>query len=474
MTTLFGKLSTVLAFGTFALFPSHSLACGGCFQPPSEQSAVTGHRMAFAVSEDRTVLWDQFEYEGDPAEFAWVLPVAPGAYVELADQAWFDALEGMTATQVLAPSYQCGSSGGGGCARNRPSFSSDLSAGGVVDSPSVTVLRRENVGPYETVVLRSDNANALHEWLDDNDYYVPHDIEPVIENYVLEGADFLALKLAPGVGVSRMAPVRVVTPGGDPLLPLRMVAAGVFDDVDIVLYVIAQGRHTIPDLEQKEVDPNDLVWDFRSQVSNYAEVRANLLADEDGRNVLTTYARQGPLTSSAQLAISTSSNTVFDTFANSYYQLAGESCQLGSSNFDQRVVDPCYGNPDADLLVACEDAAAEEHASSAFVCDELTDLAAALVGMVPSETWVTRLEMTLPRYALDMDCDVLAVDDDPIDSFLVATEHEGTPPCPPPQFAASLATYEPKAMPVLALFGVALVGICWRRRPSRTDRPRHA
>src|SRR5262245_47304937 len=78
-------------------------ACGGCFQPPTVDSVVSGHRMAFAVSGNRTVLWDQIQYTGNPGEFGWVLPVAPGATIELSNDAWFEALETATTTKVSAP-----------------------------------------------------------------------------------------------------------------------------------------------------------------------------------------------------------------------------------------------------------------------------------------------------------------------------------------------------------------------------------
>src|SRR5258708_39391859 len=74
-------------------------ACGGCFHerpPPSvviDPSIVTDHRMAFSMSPVQTVLWDQVRYAGSPKDFAWVLPVKPGARVELSHDAWIAALD---------------------------------------------------------------------------------------------------------------------------------------------------------------------------------------------------------------------------------------------------------------------------------------------------------------------------------------------------------------------------------------------
>jgi hypothetical protein len=77
----------------------------------------------------------------------------------------------------------------------------------------VTVLHRETVGPDEALTLRSTSGDALTGWLLQNGYLIPPDIAPVIQAYVAEGADFIALRLRPQTGVTQMKPVRVVTPG---------------------------------------------------------------------------------------------------------------------------------------------------------------------------------------------------------------------------------------------------------------------
>ena len=82
-------------------------ACGGCFIPPvlgnDTGTIVTAHRMALSVSTEQTILWDQIQYVGSPAEFAWVLPVKPGARIEVGSQAWFDVLDAATDTSVTPP-----------------------------------------------------------------------------------------------------------------------------------------------------------------------------------------------------------------------------------------------------------------------------------------------------------------------------------------------------------------------------------
>jgi hypothetical protein len=77
-------------------------ACGGCFAPAEPPTVVSGHRMVMSVSPSQSVLWDQIQYAGDPAEFAWVLPVKPGARVEASTAAFFEVLEAQTAVAAAA------------------------------------------------------------------------------------------------------------------------------------------------------------------------------------------------------------------------------------------------------------------------------------------------------------------------------------------------------------------------------------
>ena len=109
----------VFATGIALAFDARvATACGGCFHPePStvnsgtdRTSVVTDHRMVLSISTKQTVLWDQVRYAGNPEEFAWVLPVRPGARIELARAEFIDALELATRASVQGPTRTCPSS----------------------------------------------------------------------------------------------------------------------------------------------------------------------------------------------------------------------------------------------------------------------------------------------------------------------------------------------------------------------------
>jgi hypothetical protein len=372
-------------------------ACGGCFVPPTETvSVVTDHRMAFQISTQQTVLWDQIRYSGDPKEFAWVLPVRPGTVIEASTDAWFATLDALTAPQITAPAGR--GSSGAGCGSNKASFAA--SDGGSDDG--VTVISQSVVGPYETATLRSSDPNALDTWLTQNGYAIPPSIRPTIAAYVSEKFDFIALKLRPGQGVRAMRPVRVVFQGSDNSLPLRMVAAGVGAQVGITLYVIGEGRYHPQNFPDATWNEGALVWDSAQGRSNYSELTLAAMAQQNGRAWLTEYAQHINLQS-------------LDSFYVSG-RFGAPSGYTGLCKNELGIMDPDGGLLPQDGSASDASDASDtdgSDASDAAAADSGTDndagptpqnacddLIVASRYLHASDTWITRLRGNLPAAAL--------------------------------------------------------------------------
>lgn len=315
--------STLLGVSVFTHAPP-ARACGGCFHAETDTSTsfVTDHRMAIAISTRQTVLWDQVKYTGSPSEFAWVLPVTRGTKVELARDEWLEALDLSTKPSVKGPDISCTSasssssssssgraspstsSGGGGCAplgaassaagATPDSLSTDASApkadAGYASTNSVEVIGQEVVGPYSSVVVHSSEGAAMYDWLRDNGFAVPANVEPILAKYTKEGFDFLALRLRPGAGVAAMQPVRVVMPGAIARLPLRMVAAGMGTTVGLTLFVVTEGRMRPANFPNAVIDPAALRWDPVARSSNYRRLVDDAIGAGGGRTWITEYA----------------------------------------------------------------------------------------------------------------------------------------------------------------------------------------
>ncbi|MDB4944226.1 MAG: hypothetical protein JWP97_3760 [Labilithrix sp.] len=277
-----------LALTCMLLDASPAAACGGCFTAAPERTVVTDHRMALAVSTRQTVLWDQIRYSGDPSEFAWVLPVHAGATIELSNDEFFSALDASSQPVVYPPPTYGGGMGCGlaGCSMS----SSDSAMGGAPGSGQVQILAQSVVGPYETVTLRATDPSALRTWLKSHAFQIPDAIAPTIDAYVAESFDFLALRLRPDCGERAMRPVRIVTPGADPTLPLRMVAAGIGAKVGLTLYVISEGPYEPRNFPHAVVDHASVQWDRVQNRSNYEALTEQLMAERSGRTWVVEYA----------------------------------------------------------------------------------------------------------------------------------------------------------------------------------------
>ena len=138
----------------------------------------------------------------------------------------------------------------------------------------MTVIKQENVGPYATVQLQSTDPAALNNWLAQNGFNVPSDVTPIIDQYVTEGFNFLAMKLLPNQGVQAMRPVRVTSTGASLSLPLRMAAIGTGATVGITIWVVSEGRYEPQNFPFFKIDDSALVWDWKTNSSNYTTLRA--------------------------------------------------------------------------------------------------------------------------------------------------------------------------------------------------------
>ncbi len=440
---------------TAAVLPARpARACGGCFHPPPPPmqvaTVITGHRMAFSISPQQSVLWDQIEYSGSPQDFAWVLPVHAGAQLQLSHDEFFAALDAMTTPVITGPTPNCGngSSGGFACGSSASNgsgagFAASASGGAGNGGSGVQVLSQSVVGPYDTVTLRSTNPNALYDWLVANKYDVPASTRPIIDAYVAEKFDFIALRLAPGEGVQAMQPVRVVTPGAGLSLPLRMVAAGAGANVGITLYVISDGRYQMQNFPNGTVDASKLVWEHTQNESNYTALAAQVMQGSGGRTWLTEFAQNTSLYGSASQYASGGGYSCGGFGAGgaaggaggvNYY---GGAQSLAAMYFAQCLCEGSTVCPQGFFVDAAGEAAADDAgdgatgdgaaeaeapgdsgtdaqgdagsitapdaACGASACDGFDDLDVAATGLDPNSTWVTRMRAVLPSSALSTD-----------------------------------------------------------------------
>jgi hypothetical protein len=401
-------------------------ACGAGMAPTvfDNPSFVAGHRMIVSISQEKTILWDSIEYTGNPSSFAWVMPVAAGATIELSNEGFFEALDAVTATRVLSPKVLCQDTGGeetegqGACGGDsqQSAQGSSSSGGGTTleqgDPGDVKVISQGSLGPYETATITADDPTALHTWLTQNNYYISPEADPIFAYYVQQKMNFIALRFKPDPNMPQMiymTPVRITMQGASPTLPLRSVAIGTGARVPINLYVISEGRYRAKAFPEATVEPSQITWDFVRKDSNYADLRDKALSND---SFLTAFAMQYALTDPVakpggtaayyDTPLGTKDNLVDTYFAQAAARdmkpLPAGDCKdvydlLSLAGPGAVVSDKCTG----------KDCPAGTIPAVALKCGDWDDLATALVGMHPSDVWVTRLQANLSHGALNTD-----------------------------------------------------------------------
>ena len=269
---------------TFALVPRDAYACGGCFTPPAEsESVITDEKMILSVSMTQTTLYDQINYSGSPASFAWVLPIKGTVTVGLSADILFQVVNQLTTTQVEQPPTHCPPPPNCYSTLNAPEGAGFAAADAAAANDGVVVTSQAQVGPYESVQLHSTDGSALTNWLTSHGYNIPAPTQVIIDAYVTQGFDFLALKLVPGQGVQSMQPVRVTSQGAAPTLPLHMVAVGTGPTTGITIWVVADGRWAPSNFPTFMIADSEIAWDWSTSSSNSATLRLAKEAALGGR-----------------------------------------------------------------------------------------------------------------------------------------------------------------------------------------------
>lgn len=192
---------------------SPAFACGCGAMIPGGETRVSVDR------ETSVVGWDgrteqivmRLTVRGNAPEAAWIMPVPHRASVELGDPGLFSELSALTSPELVTRHYFwprahdwpfAGSSGVGDGAR--------APAAG---APSVEVVGRERLGPFDVARLAANDPEALRKWLEENGFDLPDRLATALKPYVDQGWEYVAIRLAPREGHN---------PLGGTLDPLRL------------------------------------------------------------------------------------------------------------------------------------------------------------------------------------------------------------------------------------------------------------
>ncbi|MCC6620981.1 MAG: DUF2330 domain-containing protein [Deltaproteobacteria bacterium] len=285
--------AAALGLSTFALPTPEAQACGGffCSQVPVDQA---GEQIIFGMQGDTITAQILISYTGEAEDFAWLLPVASTPEVTLGTMAAFQQLGWRTRptfnVQWTGEWGQCGGwwmfaeteAAAGGGPRSDP------------DDDGVQVVSQKDVGPFETTVLAATDTDALVKWLDDNDYDQPPAAVPLLDHYVRQGMQFVALRLLKDEPTGAIQPITLTFREADPCVPLVLTQIAAVPDMPVQLYLF--GDHRVVPTNWFHVVVNQRKIDWVQYGSNYADLVTQAVDEAAGHGFVTEYAGPASIT----------------------------------------------------------------------------------------------------------------------------------------------------------------------------------
>ena len=283
-----GGLAALLAALAMTFVAAPAWACGGffCFTQPIDQSA---ERILYIQEDGKMTAHIQISYTGEDDKFSWILPLPSIPELGVGSDEIFRVLE-----QETAPRFQlewkntATCNGYSGCQQLDTATGGGGGGGGGGEN-SVEVLKQGNVGPYDFVVLKSNSATELIDWLNKNKYVQPAESKPLIDAYVKKEHVFLALKLAKDSAAGDITPVVVTLDESSPCLPIRLTSIAAQPDMPIVAWSLGKAR-AIPK-NFLHVVLNEATLDWMRPGANYKTVVSKAVDQASGHAFTTEFAK---------------------------------------------------------------------------------------------------------------------------------------------------------------------------------------
>lgn len=225
-------VTVLLAGGATA--PSAQAFCG--FYVAQGDAKIFNHASKVVLARDgnRTVITMVSDFQGDPKEFAVVVPVPvvpEKGQVHIGDPAWVDHLESYSVPRLVeyTDPNPCPNRDmvalKAGYIHSRGGAAGELSALRLGLS-SVKVEAQYKVDEYEIVILSATEGRALDTWLKGNGYRIPDGATAVLDSYIKQGTFFFVAKVdvqeQKRLGYSFLRPIQVAFESPKFMLPIRL------------------------------------------------------------------------------------------------------------------------------------------------------------------------------------------------------------------------------------------------------------
>jgi hypothetical protein len=258
-------------------------------------------QVALVRDGDHTVLTMANDFQGDPKEFAIVIPVPTfiqREQIEVVDKGLLDHLDAYTAPRLVE--YFDGD----------PCRAYDLmSRAGGVPKPApgglrmkgkdlgVTVEAQYTVGEYDILILSARESDGLETWLVQNGYKIPQGASAVLGSYIRQNMRFFVarvnLKEQAKLGFTFLRPLQVSYTTPKFMLPIRLGTVNAKGPQDLFIFALSRkGRVETTNYRTVKLPTGmDLPLFVKAEFKDfYKAMFAEQVKKEDMRAVFLEYA----------------------------------------------------------------------------------------------------------------------------------------------------------------------------------------
>jgi len=235
------------------LYPSTSRAfCGFYVASGNAKLFNKSSQVVLVRDHDRTVITMASDYQGDPKEFAVVVPVPTvikKEQVHIGDSTVVAHLDQYSAPRLVEYSdpNPCQVVHMKAMATTRNLAALEEISVGVAGGRAygVRIEARYTVGEYDIVVLSASSSAGLEAWLIDHGYRIPDGAESILSSYLKQNMRFFLakvnLKEQAKLGFTTLRPIQVAYESPRFMLPLRLGMVNASGAQDLLIYAITRG-----------------------------------------------------------------------------------------------------------------------------------------------------------------------------------------------------------------------------------------
>ena len=246
---------SLIAALTLTVASSASAFCGFYVARADSKLYNESSQVVLVRDGKRTQLTMANDYQGDPKEFALVIPVPTVIEKEdvtVMEKAIIDHLDAYTAPRLVEywdsdPEQVNFPRAAMVDGLKKGSRRSEMSRQDGAKALGVTIKREFSAGEYDIMVLAAEQSTGLITWLNGEGYKIPEGATDVIQSYIAQDVKFFVAKVnldrQAKEGRTWLRPLSVQFKSKKFMLPIRLGTVNAKGPQDLIIYALTrQGR----------------------------------------------------------------------------------------------------------------------------------------------------------------------------------------------------------------------------------------